>query len=77
VRYFRVHSINRGLLSLEEIREDGEVIGLPVSLPPGTMLKGEDGQTWIVLRQVEKSVGLNRHGARAGFRFSLGEKARA
>lgn len=73
MRTFSVHSIERGLIDLAEIREDGEVIGVPVSLPTGTALKAESGFSWIVLRQVGKSVAFNRVGAKVGMRFYLCE----
>jgi hypothetical protein len=71
MRYFTVHRVSKGLVDLAEIREDGEVIGIPVSLPPGTKLKAEDGRTWVVLKQVGQALALNRRGTRVGARFSL------
>jgi len=70
MRYFRVHNISKGLVDLAEIREDGEVIGLPVSLPMGTTLKGANGFSWVILRRVGQSLGFNRP-CSTGMEFSL------
>ena len=71
MRLFEVQAVDKGLLTLAELRiGDDAIVGVPVSLPPGTLLQDSEGLVWTVLRQVDKRVALNRR-ARVGLRFSL------
>lgn len=70
MRYFRVHDVQSGFVFLAETDEEGSVIGMPVSLPVGSILKPEKGHSWVVLRLVGKSMAFNRSGAKEGMSFT-------
>lgn len=73
LRYFRVHTVQSGFAHLAETDEDGEIIGLPVSLPVGSVLRPETGPSWVVLRRIGVGVAFNRPGAKEGMKFTYRE----